>query len=86
MNADILKGRWKEIKGDIKRRWGKLTDDDLVEVEGMEDMLLGLLQKNYGYAREEAEKEYGDFMKSLDNPAAMAEKEREMAKKEKERP
>ena len=62
MNADILKGKWKEIKGEVKAQWGKLTDDDLTEIEGHEDKLLGLLQKRYGYAKDRAEKEYKDFM------------------------
>jgi uncharacterized protein YjbJ (UPF0337 family) len=62
MNADILKGKWKEIKGSIKQQWGKLTDDDLTEAEGHEDKLIGALQKRYGYTREKAEQEYKDFM------------------------
>jgi uncharacterized protein YjbJ (UPF0337 family) len=57
MNAEIFKGRWREIKGDVKRKWGRLTDDDLTEVAGIEEMLLGMLQKHYGYARDEAERD-----------------------------
>jgi uncharacterized protein YjbJ (UPF0337 family) len=52
MNADILKGKWKEIKGEAKQKWGKLTDDDLTQIDGKEEQLLGLLQKRYGYAKE----------------------------------
>ena len=48
MNEDILKGKWKEIKGEAKQKWGKLTDDDLAQVEGKEEELLRLLQKRYG--------------------------------------
>ncbi len=62
MNKDILKGKWKEIKGAAKEKWGKLTDDDLTEIEGQEEKLLGLLQKRYGYAKDMAEKEYKEFM------------------------
>jgi uncharacterized protein YjbJ (UPF0337 family) len=62
MNEDVLKGKWKEIKGGVKEKWGKLTDDDLTQVEGSEEKLLGLLQKKYGYAKDKAEKEYKDFM------------------------
>ena len=51
MNEDILKGKWKEIKGEVKQKWGKLTDDDLAQVEGKEEQLLGLLQKRNGYAK-----------------------------------
>jgi uncharacterized protein YjbJ (UPF0337 family) len=60
MNKDILKGKWQEIKGKIKERWGKLTDNDLVEIGGKGEKLLGLLQKKYGYIRDEAELEYED--------------------------
>jgi uncharacterized protein YjbJ (UPF0337 family) len=62
MNEDILKGKWKEIKGEVKQKWGKLTDDDLAQVEGKEEQLLGLLQKKYGYAKEKAEEEYKGFI------------------------
>ncbi len=62
VNIDILKGKWKEIKGDIKAKWGKLTDDDLKEISGNQEKLVGILQKRYGYGKEEAEKEYTDFM------------------------
>ena len=57
MNEDILKGKWLEIQGKVKEQWGKLTDDDLVEIGGKGEKLLGLLQKRYGYIREKAEPE-----------------------------
>jgi uncharacterized protein YjbJ (UPF0337 family) len=60
MNQDILKGKWQEIKGGIKERWGKLTDNDLIEIQGRGEKLLGLLQKKYGYIRDKAELEYKD--------------------------
>lgn len=62
MNADILKGKWKEIKGGLRERWGELTDDEIDQVAGKEEKLLGLLQTKYGYAKEEARREYEDFM------------------------
>jgi uncharacterized protein YjbJ (UPF0337 family) len=62
MKKDILKGKWKEIKGAIKEKWGKLTDDDLTEMEGKEEKLLGILQKRYGYTEDKAKKEYNDFI------------------------
>ncbi len=58
----MFKGQWKEIKGEIKSRWGKLTDDDLMEIEGNQEKFVGLLQKRYGYSRDEAEKEYKEFL------------------------
>jgi uncharacterized protein YjbJ (UPF0337 family) len=68
MNEDILKGKWKEIKGEVKQKWGKLTDDDLAQVEGKEEQLLGLLQKKYGYAKEKAEEEYKGFIDCYRKP------------------
>src|SRR5660398_190128 len=51
MNEDVLKGKWKEIKGGVKEKWGKLTDDDLTQVEGNKEKLLGLLQQNMDMPR-----------------------------------
>ena len=62
MNEDILKGKWNEIKGGLKEKWGKLTDNDLTVVEGNKDKLLGILQQKYGYDKDKAEKEYNDFI------------------------
>ncbi len=66
MNTDILKGKWKEMKGDLKVRWGKLTDDDFTEMEGHSDKLLGILQKRYGYSREQAERELNEYLSRYD--------------------
>ena len=63
MNKDILKGKWLEIHGSVKEMWGKLTDNNLGEIEGKVEKLLGLLQKRYGYIREKAEPEYKDTVK-----------------------
>jgi len=55
MNKDIFEGKWEEIKGKIKQQWGKLTDDDLDEIEGNHQELYGKLQKHYGYTKQEVE-------------------------------
>lgn len=57
MNRDILEGKWKQLRGDIKNWWGKFTDDDLDRINGNWDKLVGVLQERYGYSREQAEKE-----------------------------
>jgi uncharacterized protein YjbJ (UPF0337 family) len=62
MNPEILRGRWNELKGDIRTRWGKLTDDDVMQVQGQAEKLIGMLQQRYGYKREQAEKEINDFL------------------------
>ncbi len=60
MNTDILKGKWLEVNGTIQEKWGKLTADDLREIEGKNLKLLGLLQKKHGYIRDKAKPEYRD--------------------------
>lgn len=57
MNADTLRGKWNQIKGKAKQKWGKLTDDDLDRVEGSRDELVGIIQERYGKSRDAAEKE-----------------------------
>jgi len=58
MNNDIFEGKWKQIRGQAKVWWNKLTDDDLGKVEGKFEKLVGLLQEKYGYTREQAEEEF----------------------------
>jgi uncharacterized protein YjbJ (UPF0337 family) len=57
MNHDILAGRWKQMRGELKTWWGNLTDDDFERIGGQRDKLIGLLQERYGYSREQAEQE-----------------------------
>jgi uncharacterized protein YjbJ (UPF0337 family) len=54
MNKDIFEGEWKQIRGEAKAWWGKLTDDDLDRAAGKFDVLNGLLQEKYGYTRQRA--------------------------------
>ena len=65
MNWDMIQGKWKELKGRAKKKWGDLTDDDLDVIEGNRDQLVGLIQNRYGKAKEEAEKEVEEWRKSL---------------------
>lgn len=67
MNKDTLKGDWNIIKGKVKEKWGKLTDDDLTEIQGKKDQLSGKLQKTYGYAKEKADEEISDWEKCCDH-------------------
>ena len=62
MNWDQIQGNWKQIKGEAQVQWGKLTDDDLDQVEGDHQKLVGKLQERYGYAKGEAEREVDEFM------------------------
>jgi uncharacterized protein YjbJ (UPF0337 family) len=65
MNRDIFEGKWKEMRGQVKIWWGKLTDDDLEKAGGKVDKLIGLLQQKYGYTREQAEKEFNQRLEAL---------------------
>lgn len=62
MNEDQLKGKWKQFKGSTKEKWGKLTDDDLDQIDGRRQALVGKVQERYGRSREEAEKEVDSWM------------------------
>ncbi len=64
MNEDILKGKWHTMQGDVKKKWGQLTNDDLTVISGEKEKLLGILQTKYGYAKDKAEKEYEEFLES----------------------
>src|SRR5262244_1368606 len=57
MNRDILAGKWKQMRGELKTWWGKLTDDDFDRIGGQKDKLIGLLQERYGYSSKQAEQE-----------------------------
>jgi uncharacterized protein YjbJ (UPF0337 family) len=61
MNADVLKGQWHQLKGEVKSKWGKLTDDDLDRASGDAEKLIGRIQERYGYARDQAKREVDDF-------------------------
>lgn len=61
MNADQLKGQWKQIKGEVQKQWGKLTDDEIDRIGGEREKLIGTLQKKYGMTKERAEREVKDF-------------------------
>lgn len=56
MNWNKIQGQWNQIKGNIREAFGELTDDDLAEVAGERDQLIGKLQERYGYSEEEAER------------------------------
>ena len=65
MNKDILEGKWKEMRGQVKEWWGKLTDQDLDQAAGNAEQIVGLLQQKYGYTRERAEEEFNRRIKEV---------------------
>lgn len=64
-SADELKGKWKQQVGAAKLAWGKLTEDELLQAEGREEKLAGLIQEHYAITRDEAEKQVKDFLGKL---------------------
>jgi uncharacterized protein YjbJ (UPF0337 family) len=66
MNKDIASGNFKQMKGKIKEQWGKLTDDEIDQLEGNTEILAGKLQERYGWEREEAERQVKDFSRRHD--------------------
>jgi uncharacterized protein YjbJ (UPF0337 family) len=66
MNWDVIEGRWKQLKGQAKQKWGKLTDDDFQRLSGSRDELIGKIQERYGYTRDQAEREVDEWVRSTD--------------------
>jgi len=64
MNSDQLQGKWKQMKGTVKERWGKLTDDDVDVINGVNDQLIGKIQEKYGIAKEEAQRQVDDWIRA----------------------
>lgn len=63
LNTDVLKGKWQQLKGEARVQWGRLTDDDLDQIQGNAEKLVGKLQERYGYAQEQAKKEVDEFVR-----------------------
>ncbi len=57
MKKEILSGKWDQVKGKVKEKWGKLTDNDLTQINGKKDQLVGKLKEKYGWEKDRAEKE-----------------------------
>ena len=64
MNEDTFKGQWMQLKGKIREQWGKLTDDDVDQIQGRSEQLIGKLQSRYGIARDEAQRQFDAWMQT----------------------
>lgn len=67
MNRDRLEGNWTQIKGKIKEKWGKLTDDELDVIDGRKDRLIGKLQERYGIMKDDAERDVDRFVDDFEH-------------------
>ena len=65
MNSDQFAGKWKQLRGSVKEKWGKLTDDDLDVINGKQEQLQGKIQERYGITKEEAAKQIKDWNANL---------------------
>lgn len=65
MNWDTIAGNWTQFKGKVKEQWGKLTDDELDQINGQRDQLIGRVQEAYGIGKDEAEKQVEGFERTL---------------------
>jgi len=81
MNWDRVEGNWKQFKGKVKQKWGKLTDDQLDVISGNRDELVGKIQESYGLAKDEAEKQVKAWESTFDE-----EYERQTKRKDPNRP
>lgn len=63
MEKDIIQGKWKEVKGKLRQKWGQLTEDEISQMKGSYEELAGKLQKKYGYEKDRAKKEIDNFLK-----------------------
>ena len=74
MNSDQLNGKWTQVKGSVKEKWGKLTDDDLQVIDGKTDQLIGKIQERYGIAREAAQKQVEEWNAQISHESAHQQK------------
>jgi uncharacterized protein YjbJ (UPF0337 family) len=66
MNSDVLKGKWKQLRGQVQQKRGDHTDDDLDRIQGSQTEFEGVLQERYGYTKERAKQEVDNFLKASD--------------------
>jgi len=67
MNRNVLEGKWMQLRGAVREKWGDLTDDDLDQIAGKREKLAGVLQERYGYSEIEVNREIDDFLTNWDN-------------------
>lgn len=67
MNSDIIEGKWDQLKGKVREKWGKLTDSDMQTIQGKKEQLIGKLQERYGYAKDQAQSEVDSFLSADDD-------------------
>ena len=74
MNWDQIEGKWKQLTGSARERWGKITNDDWETIAGKKDQLIGLIQERYGIAKSEAEKQADEWSRAVEQSKADADR------------
>ena len=69
MNRDEMEGKWKQIKGNFKEKWGKFTDDDIQRMNGNREKIVGALQEKYGRTKEQAQKDFDEWYAGVNTPS-----------------
>jgi len=64
MNTDVLQGKWTQLKGTVRKQWGKLTDDDVDQIQGDAEIRQGRIQERYGRTKEQAKQEVDNWLQS----------------------
>jgi uncharacterized protein YjbJ (UPF0337 family) len=80
MNWDQIEGKWKQYAGQLIEKWGRLTENDLKEIAGKRDQLIGKIQERYGIAKEEVERQIEEFSRSLKTSSSTTPKEEDKSK------
>lgn len=75
MNKDVLQGKWKEIKGDLRKAWGNITDDEFEKTKGDATSIAGIVQQRYGMAKEEASRKVSSIFEKYADAAKKSLKE-----------
>src|SRR5262245_35646452 len=65
MNRDTFKGTWNQVKGNVRKQWGKLTDDDVDQIQGDAEIMLGKIQQRYGRSKDQASQEFDRWLGTL---------------------
>ena len=77
MNWDRFEGNWKQLKGSVRARWGQLTDNDMEQIAGRKDQLIGRIQERYGLAREAAQQQADEWIRTVNMEKQHEEKQHE---------
>ena len=85
MNWDQIEGKWKQVSGNFREKWGRLTDDDLTTINGRRDQLVGKIQERYGLAKEAAEKQVDEFIRTVKSSKDLSQEDVDRRERERAR-